>query len=88
MQQYRNSNRVMEADTIQKNEASSKSHTSRRNFFSYFVIAAFAVSAVLTSCGGGGSSSSYKIKMTMEKDGKFDFYLKGSGVATVDWGDG
>ena len=33
---------------------------------------------------GGGS---YKIKMTTEAE-KVDFYLKGSGVATFDWGDG
>ena len=26
--------------------------------------------------------------MTTEKSGRFQFYLKGSGVATVDWGDG
>ena len=89
MQQNKNSTSVMESETIQKNEASSKSHTSRRHFFNYFIIAALAVSVVLTSCGGGGGigGSSYKIKMTTEQDGRFDFYLTGSGTATVDWGD-
>ena len=90
MQQNRNSNIVMESATIQKNEASSKSPTSRRHFLSYFVIATFAVSALLTSCGGGGGigSSSYKIKMTTEAIDDFSIWLYGSGVATVDWGDG
>ena len=88
MQQKRNSNSVMESDTIQKNEASSKSHTSRIHFFSYFVIAAFAFSAALTSCGGSGGGSSYKIKMTTEEGGEFFFSLSGSGIASVDWGDG
>ena len=52
-----------------------------------FVIAAL-VMAVLTACGSGGGSGSYKIKMTTESGGGFDFFLNGSGVATVDWGDG
>ena len=83
---------AMEADTISKNGQSSKSHTSRRKFLSFFVIAALTVSAAFTSCGGGSGSSggknSGKIKMTTEESGRFDFSLGGSGVATVDWGDG
>ena len=47
------------------------------------VIVAFAA-AVFMSCGGG----SYKIKMTTESGGDFPFSLAGSGIATVDWGDG
>ena len=90
MQQHKNSTSVMESATIQKNEASSKSPTSRRHFFNYFVIAAIlAIVVTLTSCGGGGiGSSSYKIKITREEGGYFPLMLKGNGVATVDWGDG
>ena len=87
MQQQKNSTNVMESATIQKNEANSKSPTSRRHLLSYFVIAALSISAVLTSCGSGIGGSSYKIKMTTEKE-TIMFNLKGSGVATVDWGDG
>ena len=60
----------------------------------YLVIAALAISAAFTSCGGGssrgsgGGKSSGKIKMTTETGGGFSFRLAGSGVATVDWGDG
>jgi len=61
----------------------------------YLVIAALAVAAAFTSCGGGsgssgsgGGKSSGKIKMTTEQGGSFSFHLAGSGVATVDWGDG
>ena len=60
----------------------------------YVVIAALAVAAAFTSCGGGsgsgsgGGKSSGKIKMTTEEGGDFSFRLAGSGVATVDWGDG
>jgi len=61
----------------------------------HLVIAALAVAAAFTSCGGGsgssgsgGGKSSGKIKMTTERGGDFSFNLTGSGVATVDWGDG
>ena len=61
----------------------------KRTVLNYLVIAALAVVAVLTSCGGGGGigGSSWKIKMTTDYN---DFFviLSGSGVATVDWGDG
>jgi len=58
----------------------------------YLVMAALAVAAVcMSSCGGGsgsgGGKSSAKIKMTTESS-YFSFFLGGSGVATVDWGDG
>jgi len=57
----------------------------------HLVIAALAVAAAFTSCGGGsgsgGGKSSGKITMTTESSGN-SFYLSGSGVATVDWGDG
>jgi hypothetical protein len=44
--------------------------------------------AVFTTCGGsGGFGGSYKIKMTTENN-KVELYLAGSGIATVDWGDG
>ena len=80
-----------EAETM-KNAASPKSQKSRKNFLIYVVIATLSVAAVFTSCGGGGGSgsgkSSGKIKMTTEQGGDFGFSLKGSGVATVDWGDG
>ena len=62
--------------------------------FNYLVIAALAVTAAFTSCGGGSGSSgsssksSGKIKMTTERGGECKFRLAGSGVATVDWGDG
>ena len=54
----------------------------------YLIIAALIVSAAFTSCGGGSGSgsNSSKIKMTTES-GSEKFYLVGSGVATVDWGD-
>jgi len=60
----------------------------------YLVIAALAVAAACTSCGGGsgsgsgGGKSSGKIKMTTEAGGQIIVFLAGSGVATVDWGDG
>ena len=60
----------------------------------YLVIAVLAIStALVSSCGGGsgssgGGKSSGKIKITTEEGGSFIFYLTGSGVATVDWGDG
>ena len=59
------------------------------------VSAGALIAAVLTAYGGGSGSSggsgggkSAKIKMTTEEGGEFYFYLTGSGVATVDWGDG
>ena len=64
----------------------------KKLILNYWVIAALVVAAVFTSCGGGSGSkigkSSGKIKMTTEKGGNFYLYLTGSGVATVDWGDG
>ena len=63
----------------------------------YYSILATAILAVMVAaCGGGGSGSggssggkkSAKITMTTEEGGKFEFYLTGSGVATVNWGDG
>ena len=61
----------------------------KRTVLNYLVVAALALSAVCTSCGGGGiGGSSGKIKMTTEQGGGFSFHLGGSGVATVDWGDG
>jgi hypothetical protein len=53
----------------------------------YFIVAA----ALIMGCGGrGGSSDSdlYKIKLTTEADGKIILGIVGSGVATIDWGDG
>ena len=55
-----NQSGAMEADTISKNGRSLKSQMSRRNFLNYFVIAALAVAAAFTSCGGSGGSSSSK----------------------------
>ena len=52
------------------------------------ILAAFTSCGGSSSSGGSGSKSSEKIKMTMEDEGKFGFGLVGSGVATVDWGDG
>ena len=90
MQQHKNSTNVMESATIQKNEASSKSPTSRRHFFNYFVIAALTVSAVFTSCGSGGSSGGSgraNIIMTTESD-RVSLEMAGAGEVTIDWGDG
>ena len=91
-----NQSGAMGAETISKNGRSLKSQMSRGNFLKYLVIAALAVAAVLvSSCGGGSGSSgsgngksSGKIKMTTEKGDDILFRLAGSGVATVDWGDG
>ena len=58
-----------------------------KKVLSYLVMTALAT-AVLASCGSGGGSGSYKIKMTTEESGDFSFSLYGSGVATIDWGDG
>jgi len=44
---------AMEADTISKNGASSKSQMSRANFLNYLVIVVIAVAAVFTSCDDG-----------------------------------
>ena len=52
----------------------------------YLVIAVLTISAAFTSCSGSGGSSG-KIKMTTEETTS-QFVLGGSGVATVDWGDG
>ena len=60
----------------------------KRVVLNYLVIAALALSAAFTSCGGGsGSRSSGKIMITTESK---DFWVEiaGSGVVTVDWGDG
>ena len=54
------------------------------------VLAVVLLVAAFTACGGGSGGfggSSYTIKMTTEESG-VGFYLAGSGVATVDWGDG
>jgi hypothetical protein len=55
------------------------------------VLAGVLMMAAFSACGGGGGGSfgggSYKIKMTHEYN-NFGFYLAGSGVATVNWGDG
>ena len=71
-------------------------HETRKNkrWLSMLVIVALVVSAAFTSCGGGSGSgsgtgkSSGKITMTTEQGGNFCIRLSGSGVATVDWGDG
>jgi hypothetical protein len=60
----------------------------KRVVLNYLVIAALAISAAFTSCGGVGGSGSYKIKMTTEAGSDVSFSLEGSGIATVNWGDG
>jgi len=69
------------------NKKEEKMRISRLNL--RYVVAGAACLAVsffmFWSCGGGSSS---KIKMTTEAGGEVSFYLAGSGVATVDWGDG
>ena len=60
------------------------------------VLAGVFIAAALTACGGGSGSSgggsgggkSAKITMTTEEGDDFSIELCGSGVATVDWGDG
>jgi len=47
---------------------------------------AFMVTA-FTTCGSKGGNSGI-MKMTTEVDDEIEFYLCGSGVVTVDWGDG
>ena len=55
-----NQGEAMEAETISKNGASSKSQMSRGNFLSYLVIASFALmtSFMFIGCGSRGGSSS------------------------------
>ena len=48
---------AMEADTISKNGTSPKSHTIRVNFLSYFIVAAFVVSAAFMSCNKDDGSN-------------------------------
>ena len=54
------------------------------------VLAGALMVVTFTACGGGsgssGSGKSNKIKMTAESESQY-FYLAGSGVATIDWGD-
>ena len=66
----------------------------KRVVLNYLAIAAIVVLAAFTSCGGGSGSSGgrggggkWKIKMNTESS-RGEFYLAGSGTATVDWGDG
>jgi len=62
----------------------------------YYSILATAILAVMIAAcggrsgsgGGSGSKNSAKLTMTTEEGGNFSFTLYGSGVATVDWGDG
>ena len=49
------------------------------------ILTAVFVLAVCIGCGGGGSD---RIRMTVEGSGEVTFRLFGSGMATVDWGDG
>jgi len=91
---------AMEAETISKNGRSSKSQMSRGNFLLSFIALVTVIVLSLVSCGGGGGSgsgsgssgsggkSSGKIKMSTEADGRIILLLAGSGLATVDWGDG
>jgi len=95
MEKNRNLDRVMETETISKNGVSSKSRMSRGNFlrktcFTLLnVLAGVLMIAVFTACGGSGSGGgSYKIKMTTESGGYISLYLFGTGIATIDWGDG
>ena len=53
------------------------------------ILSVIVVMAVCMSCGGGGGGSrSANITMTTEQGGQVSFRLGGSGIATVDWGDG
>ena len=82
-------NSAMEADTISKHGRKSKGQTSRNNFLGIACFAVLLAAVALMGCGGGsGGGGSAKIKMTREDDGYVGFDLYGSGVATVDWGDG
>jgi len=57
----------------------------------YSILAAAVLAVMITACGGGSGSgsgkNSAKIKMTTERS-YFVVSLAGSGIATVDWGDG
>jgi hypothetical protein len=85
-------NSVMEAENHVKHGASSKSQMSRGDFLKACVALSLAPTAMVIGCGGGSGSSgggkSAKIKMTTESDGNVSIGLYGSGIATVDWGDG
>jgi len=48
------------------------------------ILAGVLITTVFTTCGSG----SCRITMTAESDGVITFLLAGSGVVTVDWGDG
>ena len=48
------------------------------------ILSVIVVMAVCIGCGSGG----YRMTMTVEGSGSFSFELRGSGIATVDWGDG
>jgi len=73
-----NGNLRMETETISKNGASSKSHTSRRNFLRNTCIAFFAAGIILSGCGkdkdapGQGESTTVfeggTLTVTMEVD--------------------
>ena len=57
------------------------------------IFACLAMCMMFSGCGGSGGGGSkgggsYKIKITTESGGDIGFLLSGSGVATVDWGDG
>ena len=85
---------AMEAENHVKHEASAKNQMSRGGFLKACFALSLAPATLMMGCGGSGSGSgssggrsSGKIKMTTESD-KTGFYLSGSGVATVDWGDG
>ena len=53
------------------------------------ILTAILLMVMCVGCGGGsGGSRSANITMTTEEGGRVSFYLSGSGVATVDWGDG
>jgi len=77
------------------NRTRTLAHETRKNkqWLSMLVIAVFVISTAFTSCGGGsgsggsGGKSSGKIMMTTEASGG-EILLVGSGIATVDWGDG
>ena len=48
------------------------------------ILSAVVVMAVCIGCGGGGD----RMRITVEGSGEISFSLSGSGMATVDWGDG
>ena len=51
------------------------------------VLAGSLMVVAFTACGSSGGGKSGKIKMTVDERSGDYFYLAGSGVATVDWGD-